>query len=34
MESMVKKYKAGDQEFDLPKRLLELNKNKRLWTIC
>lgn len=28
MESMVKKYKAGDQEFDLPKRLLELNKKK------
>lgn len=28
MESMVKKYKAGDQEFDLPKRLLELNKAK------
>ncbi|EJL66666.1 S46 family peptidase [Flavobacterium sp. CF136] len=28
MESMVKKYKAGDQEFDLPTRLLELNKAK------
>lgn len=28
MESMVKKYKAGDQEFDLPVRLLELNKKK------
>jgi len=28
MESMVKKYKAGDAEFDLPKRLLELNKAK------
>ncbi|BDU23651.1 S46 family peptidase [Flavobacterium sp. GSB-24] len=28
MESMVKKYKAGDQEFDLPARLLELNKKK------
>lgn len=28
MESMVKKYKAGDQEFDLPARLLELNKAK------
>ncbi|KLT71125.1 S46 family peptidase [Flavobacterium sp. ABG] len=28
MESMVKKYKAGDQEFDLPARLLELNKTK------
>jgi len=28
MESMVKKYKAGDQEFDLPSRLLELNKAK------
>ncbi|WP_125722301.1 S46 family peptidase [Flavobacterium ustbae] len=28
MESMVKKYKAGDAEFDLPSRLLELNKKK------
>ena len=28
MESMVKKYKAGDEEFDLPARLLELNKAK------
>ncbi|MBE8727693.1 S46 family peptidase [Flavobacterium hungaricum] len=28
MESMVKKYKAGDAEFDLPARLLELNKAK------
>jgi len=28
MESMVKKYKAVDQEFDLPARLLELNKKK------
>ena len=28
MESMVKKYKAGDAEFDLPKRLLQLNKKK------
>jgi len=28
MQSMVKKYKAGDQEFDLPARLLELNKAK------
>ncbi|HSD05731.1 S46 family peptidase [Flavobacterium sp.] len=28
MTSMVKKYKAGDQEFDLPARLLELNKAK------
>lgn len=28
MESMVKKYKAGDEEFDLPSRLLELNKAK------
>ncbi len=26
MASMVKKYKAGDAEFDLPARLLELNK--------
>jgi hypothetical protein len=28
MDGMVKKYKAGDQEFDLPVRLLELNKAK------
>jgi hypothetical protein len=28
MESMVKKYKAGDSEFDLPTRLLELYKQK------
>ncbi|WP_348799388.1 S46 family peptidase [Flavobacterium adhaerens] len=28
MTSMVKKYKAGDAEFDLPSRLLELNKAK------
>lgn len=28
MESMVKKYKAGDAEFDLPTRLLELYKQK------
>jgi len=28
MESMVKKYKAGDDEFDLPARLLELYKQK------
>ncbi len=28
MAGMVKKYKAGDQEFDLPARLLELNKSK------
>jgi len=28
MESMVKKYKAGDAEFDLPKRLMELNTAK------
>jgi hypothetical protein len=28
MESMVKKYKAGDAEFDLPARLLELYKQK------
>ena len=26
MDGMVKKYKAGDEEFDLPSRLLELNK--------
>jgi len=28
MESMVKKYKEGDAEFDLPARLLELYKQK------
>jgi hypothetical protein len=28
MTGMVKKYKAGDAEFDLPARLLELNKAK------
>ena len=28
MSSMVKKYKAGDAEFDLPARLLDLNKAK------
>jgi hypothetical protein len=28
MDSMVKKYKKGDEEFDLPARVLELNKNK------
>lgn len=28
MEGMVKKYKAGDDEFDLPKRLLDLYKQK------
>ncbi|WP_298154531.1 S46 family peptidase [Flavobacterium sp.] len=28
MEGMIKKYKAGDEEFDLPARLMELNKNK------
>ncbi|MCC9071806.1 S46 family peptidase [Flavobacterium sp. F-65] len=28
MTGMVKKYKAGDQEFDLPARLLELNRAK------
>ncbi|MEL1240031.1 S46 family peptidase [Flavobacterium flavipallidum] len=28
MSSMVKKYKAGDAEFDLPSRLLDLNKAK------
>ena len=27
-DGMVKKYKKGDQEFDLPTRLLEMNKNK------
>jgi len=28
LAGMVNKYKAGDQEFDLPERLLELNKAK------
>lgn len=28
MESMVKKYKKGDEEFDLPVKLLEMNKAK------
>lgn len=28
MQGMVKKYKAGDEEFDLPARLLELNAAK------
>jgi hypothetical protein len=28
MEGMLKKYKAGDAEFDLPGRLMELAKNK------
>ncbi|HQF48023.1 MAG TPA: S46 family peptidase [Flavobacterium alvei] len=28
MTGLVKKYKAGDEEFDLPARLLELNKAK------
>lgn len=28
MEGMIKKYKAGDEEFDLPARLMELNKKK------
>lgn len=28
MTGLVKKYKAGDEEFDLPSRLLELNKAK------
>ncbi|HEX9980833.1 MAG TPA: S46 family peptidase [Flavobacterium sp.] len=28
MEGMVKKYKAGDDEFDLPKRLIEMNAKK------
>jgi hypothetical protein len=28
MTGLVKKYKAGDDEFDLPARLLELNKAK------
>jgi hypothetical protein len=28
LEGQVKKYKKGDQEFDLPVRILEMNKNK------
>jgi len=28
MDGMVKKYKKGDEEFDLPVRLIELNKKK------
>ena len=28
MTGLVKKYKAGDEEFDIPARLLELNKEK------
>lgn len=28
LDSQVKKYKKGDQEFDLPVRVLEMNKNK------
>ncbi|SDJ59507.1 S46 family peptidase [Flavobacterium noncentrifugens] len=28
MESMVKKYKKGDEEFDLPVKLIEMNKAK------
>jgi len=28
LEGQVKKYKKGDQEFDLPSRVLEMNKNK------
>lgn len=28
MDGMVKKYKKGDQEFDLPVRLIEMNKGK------
>ena len=28
MEGLVKKYKKGDPEFDLPARLLDMNKNK------
>ncbi|NMH29609.1 S46 family peptidase [Flavobacterium silvaticum] len=28
MEGMVKKYKAGDEEFDLPSKVLEMNKAK------
>ena len=28
MDGLVKKYKAGDSEFDLPARILEMHKNK------
>ncbi len=28
LEGMAKKYKAGDEEFDMPKRILEMNKAK------
>ena len=28
MEGMVKKYKKGDQEFDLPVKILDMNKSK------
>ncbi len=28
MDGMVKKYKAGDSEFDLPTRLIDMNKSK------
>lgn len=28
MDGMVKKYKAGDDEFDMPKRIIEMNKAK------
>jgi hypothetical protein len=28
MDGMVKKYKAGDEEFDLPKKVLEMNAKK------
>ncbi len=28
MDGMVKKYKAGDEEFDLPKKLIEMNAKK------
>jgi hypothetical protein len=28
MEGMVKKYKAGDAEFDLPKRILDMHKSR------
>jgi hypothetical protein len=28
LDGQIKKYKKGDQEFDLPKKVLEMNKNK------
>ena len=33
MEGMIKKYKKGDEEFDLPQGLLDLYKKERLWYV-